>query len=220
MTDSTNTDVAYARNRIRAEAVPALRKVNSAAEEHAGRLVQSLRQDRDYLNVQAEELYRQARTEKGPLLKGAAGSHGSLVSRAAARYLREAGVTPDSRVIAESCGVIRKGCGSVNLPGGRTLRAAAGVIRLEEPATEAEGVSFSLPAAPEKDGLLANLTLPDGKKVRFQVVSAKDIESVKKIYKNDLIFCLDYDTIIGNFYFGTGCPEIGFRCPAEREAGF
>lgn len=49
------------------------------------------------------------------------------------------------------------------------------------------------------------------------MVSAKDIESVKKIYKNDLIFCVDYDTIIGKLLFRNRLP--GDRIVLPRREG-
>jgi tRNA(Ile)-lysidine synthase len=45
VTDSTNTDTDYTRNKIRAEIIPALTKINSGAVENASRLADSLRVD-------------------------------------------------------------------------------------------------------------------------------------------------------------------------------
>ncbi len=206
VTDSTNADPSYARNRIRAQAVPALLEVNSAAEEHAGQLMETLRQDREYLDSQAETLYLKARNPEGLSLKILRKAPACLVSRVAARYLREQNVQPDYWLLEDVQKLIFQETGSVNLSAGRKLRAARGFLRTEEPVTSQEQFSAELPKEPEKDGFLANLTLPEGERLRFQVVSAKDIESVKKIYKNDLIFCVDYDTIIGKLLFRNRLP--------------
>lgn len=45
VTDSTNVDVEYTRNKLRAQVLPALRQINSAAVENAARLAESLRAD-------------------------------------------------------------------------------------------------------------------------------------------------------------------------------
>ncbi|MGI5856459.1 MAG: tRNA lysidine(34) synthetase TilS [Candidatus Merdivicinus sp.] len=212
VTDSTNADVSYARNRIRAQAVPALLAVNAAAEQNAARMLQSLGEDRDFLAEQAGALYRQSAGERGLSLEPLRDAHRSLLSRVIVRFLREHGTEPDYAVLAAAEQAVRTGEGAVNLPGGCRLRAAAGFLRLEEPFSGAEGFSAELPSAPEADGILAILPLPDGRMVRFQVQTAKDIESVKKIYKNDLIFCMDYDTIIGKLLFRNRLPgdRIGF----------
>lgn len=53
--DSSNHSDDYARNRIRHEAVPALRSVNSAAVRHAAEAAERLREDDAYLNALAEQ---------------------------------------------------------------------------------------------------------------------------------------------------------------------
>lgn len=212
VTDSTNTDVSYARNRIRAQAVPALVAVNAAAEQNAARMLQSLIQDRDFLADQADALYRGSAGEHGLRLDLLRDAHSSLLSRVIARFLRGCGIEPDHTVLAAAEQAVRMGRGTVNLPGGYRLRAVTGFLRLEEPFSREESLSVELPATPGPDGFLAILPLPDGRKIRFQVQTAKDMESVKKIYKNDLIFCMDYDTIIGKLLFRNRLPgdRIGF----------
>lgn len=208
VTDSTNADLSYARNRIRSQAVPALLAVNAAAEQNAARMVRSLQQDRALLDTLADELYQKARDPRGLRLDVLQGAHGSLASRAAARLLREGGLSPDHAVLAAAEEMVSRGQGSVNLPGGGRLRAVTGFLRLEEP-PEAE-TPFSLELPPPGDrGLLAIPTLPDGRKLRFQVQSAKEMEWTQKIYKNDLIFCMDYDTISGKL-------SIRSRLPGDR----
>ncbi len=48
-TDNTNTDMSYTRNRVRGEVLPALEKVHSNAVAHISYMVDSLREDSDYL---------------------------------------------------------------------------------------------------------------------------------------------------------------------------
>ena len=208
VTDSTNADPAYARNRIRSQAVPALLAVNAAAEQNAARMLQSLQQDRELLDRVGEELYQKARDPRGLRLEVLREAHGSLVARAAARFLRAGGVSPDHGLLAAAEEMVRMGQGSVNLPGGGRLRAVTGFLRLEEPPEEETSFSMEL-SPPGEGGLLANPTLPDGRKLRFQVQSAKEMEWTQKIYKNDLIFCMDYDTISGKL-------SIRSRLPGDR----
>ncbi len=64
--DSTNTDVAYARNRLRRQVVPVLRQLNPRLSECVAETMGYLRADNDYLNAQAAEACRNARwTQEG-----------------------------------------------------------------------------------------------------------------------------------------------------------
>lgn len=53
VTDSTNSETAYARNRLRAEVVPVLKALNPAVTDAATRLSADLRADADYLMAEA-----------------------------------------------------------------------------------------------------------------------------------------------------------------------
>ena len=59
--DSTNTDEAYARNRIRRQVVPVLRQLNPRLTESAAETMGYLRADDDFLNAQAAAACRNAR---------------------------------------------------------------------------------------------------------------------------------------------------------------
>ena len=65
VTDSTNADDAYTRNRIRHEVVPVLRQINPAVSDAAARLSALLRQDEDCLAGQAQDCLAQAAQPDG-----------------------------------------------------------------------------------------------------------------------------------------------------------
>ncbi len=174
VTDSTNADPSYARNRIRAQAVPALQAVNSAAEENAARMLRSLQADREILAEMTEQLYRKAWEERGLRLSILQKEHPGMIARVTARFLREQGIEPDHAVLETAAEAVRLGKGSVNLPGGARLRAVTGFLRLEEPVSGGENFSFELPEADEAAPFSAILTLPDETKVLFQVENAEN----------------------------------------------
>ena len=66
--DSTNTDEAYARNRIRRQVVPVLRQLNPRLTESAAETMGYLRADDDYLNAQAAAACRAARWAEDDLV--------------------------------------------------------------------------------------------------------------------------------------------------------
>ena len=45
VTDSTNLEARYSRNKVRLQVLPALKEINPAFEEAVGRMAQSLRED-------------------------------------------------------------------------------------------------------------------------------------------------------------------------------
>ena len=70
MTDSSNFSADYARNRVRMEAVPALKSVNAAFVRHTLEAGERLREDDDYLRALAEAFLEEnaEETEAGVLL--------------------------------------------------------------------------------------------------------------------------------------------------------
>lgn len=65
VTDSTNADIAFARNRIRHEVVPALIEINPALHTAVGRLTDSMRQSEDEADARAALALREAAVQGG-----------------------------------------------------------------------------------------------------------------------------------------------------------
>ncbi len=63
--DSSNRDVHYSRNRLRLEVMPLLKGINPDAAQSIARCAQSLREDEDYLDAQAQELFLQSLQSDG-----------------------------------------------------------------------------------------------------------------------------------------------------------
>ncbi|MBO5883806.1 MAG: tRNA lysidine(34) synthetase TilS [Clostridia bacterium] len=64
VTDSTNTDTKYTRNKIRSDIIPLLNEINMSAVESAGRTSESLRDDLAYLNEITEQFLSEACEDK------------------------------------------------------------------------------------------------------------------------------------------------------------
>ena len=60
VTDSTNTDTDYTRNRIRAEIIPVMRQINSNAVKNAARMSELLREDSGCLDTMAEQFIKES----------------------------------------------------------------------------------------------------------------------------------------------------------------
>ncbi len=196
VTDSTNADTHYARNRIRLEAVPALKEINSAVEIHAGRLAAQLAADRDYLELQAAKLFAEAKCEDGLCAQPLREAHPSLRVRALARFLEEEQFSAEDLLLERIQGLLFEKNTAVNLPGGCRMVWEAGVLRIVRPLPPFN-FQISLPDFVEEKQILREFLLPDGKSVRLVAVSRENFEKNRKIYNSDLISLLDYDTING-----------------------
>ena len=92
--DSSNSDEAYARNRVRAQVMPVLRSLNPRFPETCAASLRSLRADNDYLNAQAAMMDRYARWAEDDLVIEAhyiADLPAALAPRAVRRLLERMG---------------------------------------------------------------------------------------------------------------------------------
>ena len=130
--DDTNTSPRYARNRIRMDAMPALRSVNEAFSRHTVRTAALLREDEAFLTSLAESFLRG---------QGSAPSVSALAELARpvrARVFALLADTPLEQTHIEALHVLCCGteAASVSLPGGRRAVREAGLLSFS--AAEAE----------------------------------------------------------------------------------
>ncbi len=129
MTDSSNADTDYTRNRIRHDIVPVLRQLNPRCAQAAGRAARLLRTDEDCLSAQAAAL-RDTLTlpcDGGVLLRcdGLRAAHAALRTRVLRGALRDAGMpmsecTADLIDRLEALLSARSPSASLDLPDGLT----------------------------------------------------------------------------------------------------
>ena len=82
VTDSTNTDTDYTRNKIRAQIVPILTEINSAAVENAARLSQSLREDSACLESLSDWFFEEMNDDGSFEIEKILGSPAAVTNRA------------------------------------------------------------------------------------------------------------------------------------------
>lgn len=89
VTDSTNTDTDYTRNRIRAEIIPVIRQINSGAVKNAARMSKNLREDSLCLESMAGWFVEELRDSYSIEVEKLCGSPASVVNRALIRLYDE-----------------------------------------------------------------------------------------------------------------------------------
>ena len=144
VTDSTNQDTAYARNRIRAEAVPALEALFEDPQGRAVRMSRSLREDEDFLRGEAEAFLDRQMGDalSAELLREL---HPAIRKRVLALWMARFSERTLEMVHLEelSARIAQGGEGSFSVPGGRVLIEGGRLHFSVLPPTEAR--PFCLP---------------------------------------------------------------------------
>ncbi|MBQ8849936.1 MAG: tRNA lysidine(34) synthetase TilS [Clostridia bacterium] len=194
VTDSTNTDTDYTRNRIRAEIIPALCEINSGAVRNAARLSRTLVADSLCLesmkNMFSEELCEgySAETEK------LNGSPDAIVNRVLVSLyaeLSEGGSLEWTHIDALRR-LAREGVphSSVTLPRGieAVIENRRLIFRKAEKSADVE--AYSIPLC---DGINPI------SQTNCEIVIVNS-QNTKNIYKNSILLSIDFATINGSLY--------------------
>ena len=191
VTDSSNTDESYTRNRIRRTVVPALRAVQPAAAQAARRSGELLRQDEDCLDGLACDCAAQAARPDGAwdtaLLRQA---HPAVRTRALRQLLAQGGM-PLRDLTAQHIAALDALLDSANpsaridLPHGFAVRRDYDALRLTRSGKTA-GVRPETPLTVPFDGAVWQDSLR---------LSLRLLEKNEVFYKTDNTFCVDCGTI-------------------------
>ena len=192
VTDETNLSDAYARNRLRHDALPALRQANAGAERNLARFCEKA--------ARADAYFARA---AGALLAGAAEGPGvwaleplqkadPLVLEAAAHALVAPHRDPEERYIRLVCRMVRQGSGAVQLRPDVRLRAGQGRLRRETPPPEGAAPLEASSFRPEKR---TEYPLGGGKILRARVEKGSFQEKTQVVHKKDLKNVADYARI-------------------------
>lgn len=200
MTDSTNADEHYTRNKIRRQVIPILKEINPNLEYAAARMTESLREDRECLDSMTGDFFRLHRLEKnGDRLDGVPRKPWlelpqGLAVRVIQRMLSEAGLQYDRKRLALCCQAARRGSGAVEIQKGFYIKISNSFIQLEK---KPEPVPyFEFVVRLNSQNTVQNIRTV-GKKYTFQVFDYEQTEKFKKMGLNGLKNCLDYDKIYG-----------------------
>lgn len=87
VTDDTNFDDLYSRNRIRLNVIPELKKINPSFEKAVSRLIASASEDEDYFNSVTQDVINSARLEKGFDAETIKSQHPSVRKRVLAKVI-------------------------------------------------------------------------------------------------------------------------------------
>lgn len=187
VTDSTNLQAEYSRNRIRLKVIPQLRHINPAFEQAALRCIDSLGEDEALLSGMAAELVLKAENDGGFDAEMLASAPAALQRRAAAQIIFEkTNRRPDYKTVCELCGLLRAD-GQIQTASGAYIRVRQGLVDFPK---------YSDIAQWRLDADEGELVFPGGEAV-IRIINRADTNSIQKVHNQGLEYQLDYDKICG-----------------------
>lgn len=191
VTDATNSDVTYSRNRIRHNVLPELRTVNQSFEVAASRCIDSLREDEIFLSYLADNLICESKIGTAYDAKTLNNAPNPLKKRAIIKIIESVcGITPERVCVEKLCNILSYG-GAWQINADFFARVRNG--KLEFP----DYVETAFENVPFTEG---KLTLGEAH-VNSVVCIKEEINCSQKVSNGDSIYSLDYDKIQGNLIF-------------------
>ena len=185
VTDATNADVAYSRNRIRHNVVTQLQQINPSFESGAGRCISALNEDEDFLSSLADEAVKNAECGGGFLADAITSTAVPVKKRAIIKIIEaQKGITPEYKFVDKICALLESG-GSMQINGGVTVRVRRGVLDFPEKAD-----------APTASELCERLDF-GGALITAEIVNKGEINNLQNISNQVLEYYLDCDKIHG-----------------------
>ena len=221
VTDETNDTDAYARNRLRHSALPALESTNAAAVQNLARFCEKAARVDAYLAAGAAKLLAAAH------LPGAEPAWQLALLQEADPLLLETAlhslVAPvrdaEEKYVQLLCGVVRQGSGAVQLTGQVRFCAGNGCLRqetlLQALPRQPENLPQQVPFLPEKQ---PEFRLRGGWKGKAELLKADFEEKIQVVHKKDLKNRADYariTTLYAGLVLRTRQPGDVYR-PAGR----
>lgn len=186
VTDETNSDIKYSRNRIRHNVITELQKINPSFENNASRCISSLSEDEFFLSSLAEELAEKSKKENGYDASALLSAPKPVLKRALIKIVESCrNVTPEYKFIEKICALLEKG-GNMQINGGITVRVRKDILDFPNEISEPETAVI------------------DGKTVNFgdaviesEIINNSEINNLQIISKEGLEYYLDCDRIHG-----------------------
>lgn len=197
VTDQTNLSDAYARNRLRHDALPALRQANAGAERNLARFCEKAARASAYFDRAAAALLAEAaagapRPGPGVWALEPLQRADALILEAAAHALVAPHRDPEALYIRLICQAVAQGTGAVQLRPGVRLRAGQGCLWLETPLPEG---AAALPAQPFRPEKRTEYPLGGGKILLARLEKETFQEKTQVVHKKDLKNVADYARI-------------------------
>lgn len=183
--DKTNLTNQYARGRVRNSVMPQLNAVHSNAEQAIVRFIASACEAQEYINIQAKQLLKDNTDE---LLQTTLQNIHPAVQKAALSLWLASYCEINELIVNNSCSLIYKKSGRVNLQNNLALQCAKGKIYVTSQQIE----KIFTKETPLKQG---EINFDHGKSINIKVIEYENFINYQKVQKKSLIFSADYGKI-------------------------
>lgn len=188
VTDSTNLQDNYNRNKIRHSVVPVFKDINSSFELSAQRAAKLIFQQNEYISRVAKDAFKKAICKGGYENKRLSELENPVLCAGIVAVLESNGLNCfEEKHIALISKIIKKGGGAVNLPGNFTVIVKQGIFRVSK--VQKTKNAFEIPINN------ANNLIKYNKKLTFKVYSKVEFNKISEINNLSLKNFLDYDII-------------------------
>ncbi len=192
MTDETNTDLSYARNRIRHEVLPSMQAINDRVKDHIGALSSVAKDEDHYLQTIAHDMLMSAVAEDNRIAIDPLKTTDPVILK---RLIKEAarsygGVYAEHKHIDALCSVLFDG-GSVTLPDGVIARSNGQYLSFHKPKERNALFDICMTVKPHDTVTFAE------EEYAITLLDRDEYEKIIKINKKLFHFCVSYDIIYG-----------------------
>ncbi len=185
VTDATNDDVAYTRNRIRHNIVKEFRLINPSFEASAGRCISAVNEDEEFLSSLAYDAVEKAKCEGGFSAQMLDSSAMPVKKRALINIIESCkGITPEYKFIDKICTLLKNG-GSMQINGGVIVRVRRGVL-------DFPSVSCGIPETELRKKIDLGFAV-----ITAEFINREEINNLQNISNSVLEYYLDCDKIHG-----------------------
>ena len=147
VTDSTNLQDDYRRNRIRHHVIPQLKEQNPSFLEAVTRMTGANRRDSDFLMQLGKELLEQSRVDHGFDAVRLRQAQDVPLTYSVKNLLRLDGLEESSYHIEKIKSLIHKGNGTCSLSGAREAQLSGGILRIARSREKTVNFSYAIPKA-------------------------------------------------------------------------
>lgn len=189
VTDSTNLQKIYTRNKIRMDILPQLQDINPQFYTAIDRTITTLSREQDYLEQVSNQAYEEAFHGEGLSVEKLKDLHEAIRMRVIAKFLEQNKIEKTNDLVEEINRMVEKEKGKINVKGTIFLSIRKHDLVMED--TKQILDYF------EQEVELGEFIAPNGEKYEISICSMEEMNHTKKVYKNLLYIYLDYDKIKG-----------------------
>ena len=199
VTDSTNNEDVYTRNRIRHGIIPKLYELNPSAEKAFMRLFEQCESEQSYLDMQTDIAYEKIKRDNIFIRKTFLSFHSAIAYRLLAKILSEYNVEVSFSGLELIYQYILKGTGAVQLNKNLYLKTNSEFFEIND-GVKTHIDYFEEPIKFEKDTFELEKSFFGYKRVVFKLIQYEQSIKFENFLKKDLKNCLDYDRIKGDVF--------------------